>query len=146
MFSKVFIGIDCDVSRSGFAVWRDKELTLFNLRFFEVMHKLEYMKTDCSQRGDKLKVIIEGGWLNTKSNWHNMGHGENMVAKVAKNTGANHQVGKLFVEMCEALDIEYEIRRPQSSKVNAETFKKITKYKGKTNQDARDAGMLVYGL
>lgn len=146
MFSKVYVGIDCDVSRSGFAVWRDKELTLFNLRFFEVMHKLEYMKTDCSQRGDKLKVIIEGGWLNQKSNWHSQGQGESTVTKIAKNTGANHQVGKLFVEMCEALSLEYEIRKPQSSKVNAETFKKITKYKGKTNQDARDAGMLVYGL
>lgn len=146
MFSKVYVGLDPDVNESGFAVWKNNELTLGNYRFFEVMHKLEYMEADCWQRGNKLKVIIEGGWLNEKSNWHNQGQGEARVAKVAKNTGANHQVGKLFVEMCEALSLEFEIRRPQSSKVNAEMFKKITKYKGRTNQDARDAGMLVYGL
>lgn len=146
MHSKVFIGIDPDTDQSGFAIWENGELELFNLKFFEILHRLEFMKSCCGIRGDRLKVIIEGGWLNTKSNWHNMGQGEARVAKVAKNTGANHQVGKLFVEMCEALGVEYEIRKPQSGKLDAKTFKKITKYQGRTNQDARDAGMLVYGL
>lgn len=144
MHSKVFIGVDPDVEKNGVAIWEPetKELTLRNDRFFELYG---FLYSYCGICGKPVLVVIEGGWLNQKSNWHNEYQGVSAAARVAKNTGANHQVGKLIVEMCQWLQLPYEVVRPQSSKIKSDVFAKITKYKGRTNQEQRDAAMLVFG-
>lgn len=142
--SKVYVGIDPDVSKSGVAVWDvlKKNLELDNLKFFDLFQNLVYLK---NKFGERLKVIIEAGWLN-KSNWHAVKGGNSSInAQIGQRTGANHEVGKKIVEMCEYLQIEYELIKPTKSKVNAEFFKKITGLKCRTNQEQRDAGMLVFG-
>src|SRR5690606_38758112 len=114
----IYIGIDPDVDKSGYAVLdsKTKELDLYNYSFWEIIEDLKSYLIP-------ITVIIEAGWLHKKSNWH----GQKNVytaAKIGKNVGANHQVGKL----------------------SHKEFKAITGYKKRTNQDQRDAGMLVYGL
>jgi hypothetical protein len=48
--------------------------------------------------------------------------------------------------MCEYPGIEYEAVRAIGTKaIDSLLFKHITGFKGRTNQDMRDAGMLVYG-
>jgi hypothetical protein len=48
--------------------------------------------------------------------------------------------------MCEYPEIEYELVRALGTKdIDHFTFKRMTGFKGRTNQDMRDAGMLVYG-
>lgn len=136
---KVLIGIDCDVEKSGVCYYFSKEsFKLYNLTFFELFTTLK--QTECN-----VKVYIEAGWLN-KSNWHKISNGSAAInASIGLRTGANHEVGRKIVEMCEYLEIEYELIKPTKSKVNSETFNKITGHKGRTNQEQRDAAMLVFG-
>jgi len=48
-------------------------------------------------------------------------------------------------EMCEYLGIEHFKIKPTRSKIDATTFKAITKIEKRTNQEQRDALMLVFG-
>ena len=59
----MIIGIDPDVDKSGFAIWQNKELFLYNLSFPKVQEFFLENK-------DKIKiVIISAGWLNKKINF-----------------------------------------------------------------------------
>lgn len=141
--NKIFIGIDPDCHDSGLAIWDRKELLLFNVTFFRLFDILKYYK---DKKDIIIKVVIEAGWLHDKSNWHKENAGERIAARIGKNTGANHETGRKIVELCEYLGLEYELRKPITSKFNAKEFKMITKYDKKTNQEQRDAAMLVYKL
>ena len=140
---KMFIGIDPDTKKSGVAFFlKNDRLELNNLTFFELYSTLVDFQTNFKF---KIIVIIDAGWLN-KSNFHVTGTNKKVNGKIGERVGANHEVGKKIAEMCEHLGIEYKLNKPTNSKVNAEKFKKLTGYKNKTNQDQRDAGMLVFGM
>jgi len=135
----IYIGIDPDVDKSGYAVLdsKTKELDLYNYSFWEIIEDLKSYLIP-------ITVIIEAGWLHKKSNWH----GQKNVytaAKIGKNVGANHQVGKLLHEYCILKGFKCILVKPKG-KIPHKEFKAITGYKKRTNQDQRDAGMLVYGL
>jgi len=93
-------------------------------------------------------VRIEAGWLNEKSNFHNRrGQTKTAGERVAKNVGANHEVGRKFGEMCEYLGIDYEFVKPLGTKcIDHRTFVRMTGWKGRTNSEMRDSAMLVYGI
>mgnify|MGYP000290616877 CR=1 FL=1 len=133
------IGIDPDVSKSGVCLYNSKtNFTLLTLSYFELFDLLKNTNVN-------IKVYIEAGWLN-KSNWHKVANGSASInANIGLRTGANHEVGRKIVEMCEYLKIEYFLIRPTKSKINAETFNKITGFNKRTNQEVRDATMLVFG-
>lgn len=140
----IYIGIDPDVDKNGFAYYHTltKSLELKSYSFWDLIEEIERVLY-ILDFDDSFHVVIEGGWLNKKSNWH----GGNKLAssRIAKNVGSNHQVGKLIVEYCEQNGIPHEVVKPTKSKLNAETFKKVTGYEGRTNQETRDAAMLVFG-
>jgi len=140
----IFIGIDPDVDKNGVA-WYDsnnKELELTNLTFFELFDFL----SEQTLKENKIKVIIEAGWLN-KSNWHKVTKGtSNINTQIGQRTGANHEVGKKIVEMCKYLELPFETIKPTKRKLNHKQFQQITKIiEKRTNQEQRDAGMLVWG-
>jgi len=140
--SKVNIGIDPDVSKSGVAYIYNDEIGLYNMTFFELF---DYLKSSIGEPYETF-VVVEGGWLN-KSNWHKSEKGSAALnAKIGSHTGANHETGKKIVEMLEYLGIAYKVAKPTKSKIKAEMFKKITKIEGRTNQEQRDAYMLIHGL
>jgi len=146
---KVLIGIDPDTNKNGVAKWSPltKELDLHSFTFFELFDflNIQYPGTI---------VIIEAGWMNQKSNYHlskwakekkdddSKDYGES----IAKKVGACHEVGRKIVEMCEYLGIKYELVVPDNKrhKVKAEYFERLTGIK-RSNQDTRDAAMLVFG-
>lgn len=141
----IFIGIDPDVEKSGVAFYEreSKHLELSNLTFFEVFDYFAFLKQN--KKENNLTVVIEAGWLN-KSNWHiKLSQNNNVSAQIGQRTGANHEVGKKIIEMCKYLELKYEIVKPTKSKISHEMFKKLTNIVGKTNQEQRDAGMLVIG-
>lgn len=143
---KNYIGIDPDVTKSGVAFYesKSKKLELANLTFFELFDYLKFAKSE-KLENQSLKIIIEAGWLN-KSNWHKVSNGSSSInAQIGQRTGANHETGKKIVEMCEYLNLEFELVKPTKSKIDSKMFHKITGTIGRTNQDQRDAGMLVYG-
>lgn len=138
--TKTVIGIDPDTHSSGVAIKHKDGFSLHNWTFFELFDYLRENKESI------VLVVVEAGWLN-KSNWHQQEKGSaSLNAKIGQRTGANHEVGKKIVEMLEYLKLPYRTIRPTQQKVNATLFKMITKYKGKTNQEQRDAMMLILGL
>jgi hypothetical protein len=153
MDEKIFIGIDPDVDKSGVAIWykNQKKIELFNKSFFHLFDLLNFLKEQCPN--SQITLIIEAGWLN-KSNWHKgymkdgkfVKNSEQTNENISKKTGANHEVGKKICEMAEYLKLNYTLIRPRTKKVNADMFGKITNVKTRTNQEQRDAAMLVFGL
>ena len=142
-----YIGIDCDVTKSGVAYYESdtKKLELSNLSFFELFDYLQFAKNK-ENENINLTIVIEAGWLN-KSNWHKVINGNSSInAQIGQRTGANHEVGKKIVEMCIYLGLNHKLVKPTKSKVNSEYFNKITDNIGRTNQEQRDAGLLVFGL
>jgi hypothetical protein len=137
---KLFIGIDPDTSKNGVAFWykESQKLELENLTFFKLFDAIKELNRHYS-----ITVVIDAGWLN-KSNFHVVGTNKNVNGKIGERVGANHETGKKIAEMCQYFCIDYILNKPTKSKVNKETFEKITGYKGRTNQETRDAGMLVY--
>lgn len=141
MANKFLIGIDPDVDESGVATISNGAVNLANMSFFNLYEHLRFYK----EREIKPTVYIECGFLN-KSNWHKVGNGSAAVnAKIGSHTGANHEVARKLVEACEHLGIPYVKVKPTASKINADTFRKITGIKGRTNQEQRDAMMLIWG-
>lgn len=140
---KLYIGVDPDIDKSGVCLYYSKtNFELLNLKFFELFDKL-YLLKDCENLD--IEVVIESGWLN-KSNWHKVTNGSAAInANIGLRTGANHEVGRKIVEMCQYLGLKHHLIKPTKSKVNAETFKAITKYQGRTNSEMRDSCLLVYG-
>lgn len=137
----IYIGIDPDVEKSGVAVYdtEDKSLELKTLDFWSIIEEIESYLVPVT-------LVIEAGWLIKKSNWHGTSKQSKTAGeRIAKNVGSNHQVGKLLAKYCESKGIKYSLVKP-IGKLDHNTFKKITGYKGRTNQEVRDAGMLVYGL
>ena len=137
----IYIGIDPDTDKSGVAVWNSKEKTLEvkTMRFFELMDWLKgSINSNCI-------VIIEAGWLNKKSNFHDRAYQSKAAGEsIAKRVGANHEAGRKIVEMCEYLNIGYQLVIPKVRKTTSEQFEYITGMKVK-NQEMIDAGMLVFG-
>lgn len=136
------IGIDPDTQKSGVCIW-DKELKTIvmakALPFFEVIELLATYKLDKSK---KMIVRIEAGWLNKKSNFHG-GKTDNIKQRIAKNVGANHQIGKLFEEYCTRVGINYSLEKPTTAKWSREECQRYTGLALK-NQDVIDAVRLVY--
>lgn len=134
---KLLIGIDPDVTKSGVAT---NEMFLTNLTFFELFDFLSLNKKIHKQ----IDVYVECGFLN-KSNWHKTNGSNSVNAQIGQRTGANHEVAKKIIEMCRYLGIMYYEIKPTRSKVNSDFFKQITKIDKRTNQEQRDAYMLIYG-
>lgn len=132
------IGIDPDCNKSGVAVKSHfNSIFLYNLSFFDLFINLKDYSTS------NTTVYIEAGWLN-KSNWHIIQNGSAAInSQIGQRTGANHETGKKIVEMCEYLGLPYKLVKPTRKKVDAKLFQKLTGYIGRTNQEQRDAAMLI---
>ncbi len=67
--------------------------------------------------------------------------------RLARNIGRVDRDTGLWVEYLERRGYRVLLARPsREQKWDAATFKRITHYQGRTNQHARDAGMLVFAL
>lgn len=139
---KLLIGIDPDVDKSGVAFKHGKLIELSNLTFFQLFDFLN----SYTDKEEKPIIYIECGYLN-QSNWHKKANASaSLNSKIGERTGANFEVAKKIIEMCEYLSLEHVKIKPTRSKVNADFFKQITGIDKGTNQEQRDAYMLVHGL
>jgi len=138
---KFIVGIDPDVDKSGVAFLSGNQLQLDNLTFFQLFDYFNEMK----KKYPGLEVYVECGFLN-KSNWHKKSdRSAAFNSKIGEHTGANFETAKKIVEMCEYLKITHYKIKPTKSKITNDYFKSITGYTGKTNQEQRDAFMLIFG-
>ncbi len=145
MSEPLYIGIDPDVTKSGFAVWH-KPLQRFSsieaLTLPEMLDKLHSLHDNIAI------VVVEAGFLN-KGNRHTFkGQSVAAAAKTGENVGRNHQRGMDIVEILEWMRIPYRLQKPSTKnswKDREATFQKITGVKG-GNPEKRDAAMLVFGI
>lgn len=136
----IIIGIDPDLEKSGVAIL-GQSLELKNLTFSETV---ELFRT---HQDEIKKVVVEAGWQNKKSNTHGrIGQSKIVGERIAKNVGENHATGKLLVEMARSLGLPVVEVKPTRTKLKAEDFNRITGWQGRTNQEQRDAGMLIWGM
>jgi len=137
----MIIGIDPDIDKSGIAVLHQdtKRMEMSNLYFVDVVKFVQLNKPIIKA------VFLEAGWLNEKANWHGASN-MSVAAKIGKNVGENHASGKLLQQCIEAEGVKVVLVKPTTAKYTAEMFEKLTKIKGKTNQEQRDAAMLIWGM
>lgn len=138
---KWIIGVDPDVEESGVAIYTPSEQHIYleKMKFFKLFDFLRLKHQLINL------VVIEAGWLN-KGNWHIVKGSLAQNAEIGRRTGANHEVGKKIVEMCQYLNQRHKLIKPTRSKVSHEQFIEKTGWKGRTNQEFRDACLLVWGM
>ena len=145
------IAIDPDTEKSGVAMLDLKhgEVEAGAMPFPELIDMLR----DISQWTSPCKVIVEGGWLVSKSNYHYArGRGGE---RIAKNVGANHETGRKIVEMLAYWGIEHEVIHPlkkcwkgRDGKITKEEMDSLLQGSGfsplaRCNQDVRDAVLVA---
>lgn len=147
------IGIDPDAEKSGvgFLEVATRKLECAALHFSDLVDYLRWAKGKSEQSGQRLIVIVEGGWLN-HGNWHLPSVcSKYKAAAQGRSVGMNHQTGMLIVEMCKHLDIPCEVVKPLQKmwkgadrKITHEELSAITGIIGRTNQEMRDAALLAW--
>ena len=145
------MAIDPDTEKSGVAMLdlKRSEVEAGAMPFPELIDTLR----DVSQWTSPCKVIVEGGWLVSKSNYHYAkGRGGE---RIAKNVGANHETGRKIVEMLAYWGIEHEVIHPlkkcwkgRDGKITLAELNSLLrgmgiKEMGRCNQDVRDAVLIA---
>ena len=139
----IYIGIDTGV-HTGIAVWNSerKEFVMVDtMKIHEAMN-LVYTYADSDR---PLQVRFEDA---RQRKWIPMS--KNMTAELGRAQGAGYV--KAHCQIWEDFLTDYRIPfeaiapRRNVTKLSAEQFGRITGYKGRTSEHARDAAMLVYGL
>jgi hypothetical protein len=134
----MIVGIDPDIDKSGVAAIVDGALILRNLTFTDLI-------TCIGNDARKIKCMyVEAGWLYKTASWH-VATSKSMAANIGMKVGQNQAAGKLMIQFFESWGIKVVLVKPTSSKLDADQFKRLTKYQGRTNQETRDAAMLIWG-
>lgn len=129
------IGIDVGVD-TGFAVWDTEKKVLVELKTMKIHRAMQRVK-ELSDANDVV-VYFEDARLR---NWF----GDSGREKL-QGAGSVKRDSSVWDDYLKDLDIEYHAIAPKNNKtkVSAEFFEKITGWKGRTSEHARDAAMLVF--
>lgn len=148
---KYFVGIDPDVDKSGVAIVETTgDVLLSKQMSFACI--IELLINFTSEHKGEVKVIVEAGWKN-KSNWHwNNKDSKAVVAAKGVSQGRNEQVSKLFGDFMQALNIDFEFRRPlkkmwhgKDRKITQKELENVVRTKlPRMNQEGRDAMLLAW--
>lgn len=135
---KYYIGVDTGV-KTGFAVW-DKERKIFaeisTLMIHRAMDKiLEYHRS-----GHDIHVFVEDARKAT--------FGRQLDYAKAQGSGSVKRDAKIWEDFLTDHRIPFTMVRPKKAitKLDKETFQKITGYTGITSSHGRDSAMIVYGM
>ena len=147
---RYYVGVDPDTEKSGVAVWDKYEQQFIFILSIDFWTLIEFLKSGYLPKIGQMEswsqtnfhVTIDAGWLIKKTNFHQK-QGPRIREKMSMAIGRNHQVGINLMEYCMRYGLNYTLHEP-SGKIPAPTFKKITNWQNQTNQDSRDAAMLVF--
>lgn len=142
----ILIGIDPGV-QTGFAEW---DTGLQRLLFVSAGTILECMQLvevrACSTPAGQLFVTFEDArkrkWFGNRADMKTERYG----AGVREGVGSVKRDCAIWEEFLGRLGVPFEARYPHSTKMKAEMFERTTGWRGRTNEHARDAAMIVFGI
>lgn len=137
-----YIGIDTGVN-TGFATWsRDSEsfVNIETLLIHQAMQRLTNLCANDDSYKEKMFVRVEDARLRK---WFGKTKEE-----VLQGAGSIKRDAKIWEDFLKELGVDFEMVAPRDNKtkMDADLFKKITRWNGKTNEHSRDAAMLVYKM
>ena len=137
-----YIGIDTGVN-TGFAVWDTESRNLLSVETTTIT-KAMLSVLDFCRSNEWIKVVFEDArqrkWIPTMPSLRReMGRWQG--------SGFVMRDCKIWEDFCKENSIPYEAVAPQRNrtKLTAEAFRRLTGWKGRTSEHARDAAMLVFG-
>jgi len=143
--SRIYVGIDPGL-QTGFAVsLKGKIEEVKTVDFWGVMDEIRALIG--RNPGLDLRIVIERPDLN-KPLFFRAGTNERTKIKIAQDVGANKRDARLLIQWAEREGLDMIQVRPSGStftKLNAEQFRKISGYAGRTSEHGRDAAMLILG-
>lgn len=134
------IGIDAGVN-TGFAKMYGNDLVeVKTYSIIEALQAVEWTIKYASENGINLKVFIEDA---RKRKWIDPKAGKERLQGV----GSVKRDSAIWEEFCVFHDVDFELVAPKDNitKLSADKFEKITGWKGRTSEHARDAAMLIWG-
>ncbi|MGY5852439.1 MAG: hypothetical protein RTU92_02605 [Candidatus Thorarchaeota archaeon] len=136
MSGKIIAGIDPGV-KTGLAIWdcgSQKFINIQTLPIVQAMHELD-IRTHLLR-----EIWFEDARLRT---WFGNADREKL-----QGAGSIKRDCSVWQEFCEYYGIPFKPIKPASgqTKWSAEYFKRVTGWKGRTSQHARDAAVLVFGV
>lgn len=152
----IILSVDPDIEKSGVAILdiKHKGIQFFSLTFPEVLEKCGNVLHECEISGKRLKIIVEGGWLN-KGHWHVLPKDSKaLAAKKGHDVGLNHGAGMKLVECMEHHRYPVTVIRPlkkcwrgKDGKITNEELNGLLRQYGfpeikRSNQDQRDSAIL----
>lgn len=138
----IYIGIDTGV-HTGVAVWDSNQQKFIRIDTVKIHEALRLVNLYAF--GDAIHVRFEDA---RQRKW--IPFAKNMTGELGRAQGAGYV--KAHCQIWEDFLTDYQIPfeaiapRRNVTKLSAEQFGRITGYKGRTSEHARDAAMLVYGL
>lgn len=141
---KILIGIDCGVN-TGICVWLTETKTVRHISSVMINHAMNSVVYWHHNYPGGVKVRVEDA---RKRKWIPRQATEKAERGRREGAGSVKRDAKIWEDFLEDIKVDYEMVAPKNNKtkVNADFFKKISKYSGPTNEHGRDAGMLVIGM
>ena len=140
MSKKIYIGIDTGAN-TGIAVWSQEENKLIHVETVKIHRAMKIVEAHIKQYGtDKVVVRFEDARLRK---WYG-----NSGREKLQGAGSVKRDAVIWQDFLAELGIEHKAIAPKNNttKMDAEQFKRITGWKVKTNEHGRDAAWLVFGI
>lgn len=137
----LYIGIDAG-THTGVAVWNSREQRLELIDTMTITQAMDYVRGERMRGlayGFEVVVCMEDARLR---NWFG-----NAGREKLQGAGSVKRDCAIWETFCKEADIELRKIAPKNNytKLSAEQFRKLTGWKGRTSDHARDAAMLVFG-
>ena len=136
----IFIGIDPGVN-TGLAVWDTEKRALRFVDTLSILEAMSYIKTFREVISPDCRIVFEDArkrqWLPRERNLSEY-RGKLMGA------GSVKRDCEIWEEFCKRVPFDAVPPRPGATKWSAESFARVTGWKGRTSNHARDAALLVY--
>jgi hypothetical protein len=132
------IGIDSG-TKTGLAVWWAQEKKFTSIDTLPIHKAMEAVK-ELLHVSNHILVRVEDA---RKRKWFG-----NSGREQLQGAGSIKRDAKIWEDYLTDLGVKFEMVAPKNNKtkVDAEVFKKLTKWEGRTSEHSRDAAMLCFGM
>jgi len=136
---KIIAGIDPGV-KTGLALWDCGEQSFCSIQTVNIIEAMTILRKWEWMSDDWLEIHFEDARLRT---WFG-----NAGREKLQGAGSIKRDCSIWQEFCEHLEVPFQAIKPAKgqTKWSADYFKRVTGWKARTSQHARDAALLVFGV